>query len=89
MCVLRFSWENEGEWSNGEFDPHNDEDGQGELEFFQVWAILQYLHAEWEAANLDDWEMECLTEGKQRSSSLQPFSYFSFYFSFFPEVLDI
>ncbi|KAJ8131706.1 hypothetical protein O1611_g1918 [Lasiodiplodia mahajangana] len=59
--VLRFSWENDGEWSCGKFDPDNDEDGEGELEFYQVWAILQYLQAEWEAANVDDWEMERLT----------------------------
>ncbi|TGJ82487.1 hypothetical protein E0Z10_g6265 [Xylaria hypoxylon] len=56
--VLRFSWENDGEWSSGKFDPDNDEDGEGELEFYQVWAILQYLQAEWEAANVEDWEME-------------------------------
>ncbi|KAI1163827.1 hypothetical protein F5B18DRAFT_302242 [Nemania serpens] len=58
--VLRFSWDNDGEWSSGKFDPDNDEDGEGELEFYQVWAILQYLRAEWEAANLDDWEIERL-----------------------------
>ncbi|KAI0967138.1 hypothetical protein F4678DRAFT_446662 [Xylaria arbuscula] len=56
--VLRFSWENDGEWSSGKFDPEHDEDGEGELEFYQVWAILQYLQAEWEAANVEDWEME-------------------------------
>ncbi|KAI0551199.1 hypothetical protein F4679DRAFT_144649 [Xylaria curta] len=56
--VLRFSWENDGEWSRGKFDPGNDPDGEGELEFYQVWAILQYLQAEWEAANVDDWEVE-------------------------------
>ncbi|KAI1109594.1 hypothetical protein F5Y14DRAFT_455858 [Nemania sp. NC0429] len=55
--VLRFSWEHDGEWSSGKFDPENDEDGVGELEFFQVWAILQYLQAEWETANLEDWEI--------------------------------
>ncbi|KAI3330301.1 hypothetical protein F4824DRAFT_478745 [Ustulina deusta] len=58
--VLRFSWEHDGEWSSGKFDPDNDEDGEGELEFYQVWAILQYLQAEWEAANVEDWEMERL-----------------------------
>ncbi|KAI1148580.1 hypothetical protein F4825DRAFT_91377 [Nemania diffusa] len=58
--VLRHSWENDGEWSCGTFDPENDEDGEGELEFYQVWAILQYLQAEWEAANVDDWEIERL-----------------------------
>ncbi|KAH8165097.1 hypothetical protein CIB48_g3165 [Xylaria polymorpha] len=56
--VLRFSWENDGEWSSGKFDPDNDGDGEGELEFYQVWAILQYLQAEWEAANVDDWQVE-------------------------------
>ncbi|KAI3319562.1 hypothetical protein HD806DRAFT_548129 [Xylariaceae sp. AK1471] len=60
--VLRFSWENGGEWTSGKFDLNNDEDGEGELEFYQVWAILQYLQAEWEAANVDDWEMEHLTK---------------------------
>ncbi|KAI1172637.1 hypothetical protein F4777DRAFT_601340 [Nemania sp. FL0916] len=60
--VLRYSWENDGEWSSGKFDPANDDDGEGELEFFQVWAILQYLQAEWEAANVDDLEMERLSE---------------------------
>ncbi|KAJ8120847.1 hypothetical protein ONZ43_g2551 [Nemania bipapillata] len=59
--VLLFSWANDGEWTCGKFDPNNDEDGEGELEFYQVWAILQYLQAEWEAANVDDWEMESLT----------------------------
>ncbi|GAP90381.1 hypothetical protein SAMD00023353_4900510 [Rosellinia necatrix] len=58
--VLRFSWENNGEWDSGKFDPNNDEGGEGDLEFYQVWAILQYLQAEWEAANVDDWEMERL-----------------------------
>ncbi|KAI8623426.1 hypothetical protein F5Y19DRAFT_458588 [Xylariaceae sp. FL1651] len=59
--VLRCSWENGGEWSSGKFDPDNDEDNEGELEFYQVWAILQYLQAEWEAANVEDWEIEHLT----------------------------
>lgn len=64
MRVLRFSWENDGEWSTGKFDPDDDEDDEGELEFYQVWAILQYLRAEWEATNLDDWEMERLAGSK-------------------------
>jgi hypothetical protein len=60
--VLRYSWENDGEWSSGKFDPGDDEDGEGELEFFLVWAILLYLQAEWEAANVEDLEMERLSE---------------------------
>ncbi|KAI2641334.1 hypothetical protein GGS21DRAFT_369395 [Xylaria nigripes] len=58
--VLRFSWQNNGEWSSGNFDPEHDEDGENDLEVYQVWAILQYLQAEWEAANVDDWEVDRL-----------------------------
>ncbi|KAI2614740.1 uncharacterized protein GGS25DRAFT_472952 [Hypoxylon fragiforme] len=53
--VLRFSWENGGEWTHGRFSPDHDE--ESDLEFYQVWAILQYLQAEWEAANLEDWDV--------------------------------
>ncbi|KAI1824083.1 hypothetical protein F4861DRAFT_549015 [Xylaria intraflava] len=58
--VLRYSWQNNGEWSSGRFAPNDDEDGENELEVYQVWAILQYLQAEWEAANVDDWEVDRL-----------------------------
>ena len=61
--VLNFSWKNGGEWDHGQFDlpgtrrddntADSDESGN---EFYQVWAILRYLQAEWEAANIDDWE---------------------------------
>lgn len=59
--VLRFSWDNGGEWSHGRFDPDSDEDGESDLEFYQVWAVLRYLQAEWEAANLEAWDADGLT----------------------------
>lgn len=55
--VLRFSWDNGGEWSHGRFDPDDDE---SDLEFYQVWAVLRYLQAEWEAANLEAWDPDSL-----------------------------
>jgi hypothetical protein len=73
--VLRFSWENDGDWSSGKFDPEKDVDGEGELEFYQVWAILQYLQAEWEAANVEDWEMERLTRSKSYISLVVVFQF--------------
>ncbi|KAI1326214.1 hypothetical protein F5Y16DRAFT_400581 [Xylariaceae sp. FL0255] len=66
--VLRHSWENDGDWTCGKFDPDTDEDGENELELYQVWAILQYLQAEWEAANSEDWEVERL--GRMFTESL-------------------
>ena len=64
--VLRSSWENDGEWEHGRFDypgarsgGNGDSDESGN-EFYQVWAILRYLQAEWEAANIDDWEPDRL-----------------------------
>ncbi|KAI0397840.1 hypothetical protein F5Y17DRAFT_293487 [Xylariaceae sp. FL0594] len=66
--VLTYSWSHNGEWDSGNVDPLDDEkggdgdgDGDGDLEFFQVWAILKYLQAEWEAANLRDWDTENMT----------------------------
>ncbi|KAI1814392.1 hypothetical protein GGS20DRAFT_548875 [Poronia punctata] len=56
--VLRCSWEYDGEWDHGEFDPA---DLDFELEFFQVWAILAYLQVEWQASQLDDYEIDDLT----------------------------
>ncbi|KAI5917588.1 hypothetical protein F4810DRAFT_716319 [Camillea tinctor] len=48
--VLSFSWTHGGEWSHGTFDPdHSD----CELEIFQVWSILRYFQAEWEAEHLE------------------------------------
>ncbi|KAI1432883.1 hypothetical protein GGR50DRAFT_696601 [Xylaria sp. CBS 124048] len=70
--VLRFSWQNNGEWSSGKFDPDDDDDGENELEVYQVWAILQYLQAEWEAANVDDWEVERLALGPVPPSQPRP-----------------
>ncbi|RYP25857.1 hypothetical protein DL767_008248 [Monosporascus sp. MG133] len=58
--VLRFSWDNDGEWSHGRFDPDADADGESDLEFYQVWAVLRYLQAEWEAANLEAWDNSSL-----------------------------
>ncbi|KAI2464263.1 hypothetical protein F4781DRAFT_413537 [Annulohypoxylon bovei var. microspora] len=60
--VLRFSWENDGEWTHGRFDPDNDQDSESDAEFHQVWAILRYLQAEWEAANIEQWEAGGLSE---------------------------
>ncbi|KAI1098062.1 hypothetical protein F4804DRAFT_325805 [Jackrogersella minutella] len=60
--VLRFSWENDGEWTYGRFDPDNDQNFESDTEFHQVWAILRYLQAEWEAANLEQWELGTLSE---------------------------
>ncbi|KAI2605645.1 hypothetical protein GGR54DRAFT_444100 [Hypoxylon sp. NC1633] len=60
--VLRFSWDNDGEWTHGQFDPDHDRDFESDTEFFQVWAILQYLQAEWEAANLEEWDVARLGE---------------------------
>ncbi|XXG95159.1 hypothetical protein Hte_001419 [Hypoxylon texense] len=54
--VLRFSWRHGGEWTHGRYDPDGDRDGESESEFFQVWSVLLYLQAEWEAANLDEWD---------------------------------
>ncbi|KAI0015743.1 hypothetical protein F4780DRAFT_762560 [Xylariomycetidae sp. FL0641] len=67
--VLSFSWANGGEWTCGEFNPGDDETDN---EFHQVWAILRYLQFEWEAANLDDWEPDGVTEMLEmmKSSSL-------------------
>ncbi|KAI1373324.1 hypothetical protein F4677DRAFT_430090 [Hypoxylon crocopeplum] len=62
VCVLRFSWENGGEWTHGKFDPDNDQDLESETEFYQVWAILQYLQADWEAANLKGWDASSLVK---------------------------
>ncbi|KAI0429467.1 hypothetical protein F5Y09DRAFT_310326 [Xylaria sp. FL1042] len=70
--VLCFSWENGGEWSSGEFDPDNDVDGDGELEFYQVWAILQYLQSEWVAANVEDCEVERLAGMLEDFSVMMP-----------------
>ncbi|RYP08176.1 hypothetical protein DL765_008876 [Monosporascus sp. GIB2] len=60
--VLCFSWDNDGEWSHGRFDPDTDADGESDLEFYQVWAVLRYLQAEWEAANLEAWDSSSLNE---------------------------
>ncbi|KAI6087712.1 hypothetical protein F4821DRAFT_235749 [Hypoxylon rubiginosum] len=55
--VLRFSWKNDGEWTHGRFDPDADQECESESEFFQAWSVLRYLQAEWEAANLDQWDV--------------------------------
>ncbi|KAI0892097.1 hypothetical protein F4806DRAFT_287046 [Annulohypoxylon nitens] len=60
--VLRFSWENEGEWTHGKFDPDNDQESESDTEFHQVWAILRYLQAEWEATHMEQWEVSGLNE---------------------------
>ncbi|KAI1092178.1 hypothetical protein F5B19DRAFT_228333 [Rostrohypoxylon terebratum] len=60
--VLRFSWENEGEWTHGRFNPDNDQGAESDTEFHQVWAILRYLQAEWEATHMDQWEVSGLNE---------------------------
>ncbi|KAI1775797.1 hypothetical protein F4818DRAFT_441075 [Hypoxylon cercidicola] len=57
--VLRFSWENNGEWTHGRYDPT---DGESGMEFIQVCLILMYLQAEWEAANLEEWDEADLNE---------------------------
>lgn len=62
--VLRFSWENDGEWTHGRFNPESDE-GESDLEFYQVWCILNYLQAEWEAANFEVWNPDDLTRHLQ------------------------
>ncbi|KAI1451768.1 hypothetical protein F4805DRAFT_72582 [Annulohypoxylon moriforme] len=62
VLVLRFSWENDGEWTHGKFDPENDQDSESDTEFHQVWAILRYLQVEWEAANVEQWEAGGLNE---------------------------
>ncbi|KAI1340355.1 hypothetical protein F5Y15DRAFT_415243 [Xylariaceae sp. FL0016] len=54
--VLRCSWKHGGEWARGKFDPFDDPDGESDLEFCQVWGILWYQQAEWEAANMDSWD---------------------------------
>ncbi|KAL7629803.1 hypothetical protein AAE478_001326 [Parahypoxylon ruwenzoriense] len=56
--VLRFSWDNGGEWDHGKFDPDNDQNLESDSEFYQVWSILRYLQIEWEAANLEEWEAD-------------------------------
>lgn len=63
--VLRFSWDHNGEWTHGRFDPDGDENAESDLEFFQVWAVLNYLQAEWQAANLEVWDPESLTRHLQ------------------------
>ncbi|KAI1653806.1 hypothetical protein F4813DRAFT_373527 [Daldinia decipiens] len=60
--ALRFSWENDGEWTHGKFDPDNDQDLESDREFHQVWAILRYLQIEWEAANIDEWGGDSISE---------------------------
>ncbi|KAI0880521.1 uncharacterized protein GGS22DRAFT_82393 [Annulohypoxylon maeteangense] len=70
--VLRFSWENEGEWTHGRFDPDNDQDSESDTEFYQVWAILRYLQAEWEAANVEQWEVRNLCETFTNMLSSRP-----------------
>ncbi|CAJ2512469.1 Uu.00g054840.m01.CDS01 [Anthostomella pinea] len=62
VCLLQFSWKHGGEWSHGTIDPAHDEHGEGDNEFAQVWAILRYLQAEWEAANLDGWDDDHLND---------------------------
>ncbi|KAI1800804.1 hypothetical protein F4811DRAFT_494674 [Daldinia bambusicola] len=60
--VLRFSWDNGGDWNHGSFDPDNDQDFESDKEFHQVWAILRYLQMEWEAANIEEWEGDGLSK---------------------------
>ncbi|KAI1765438.1 hypothetical protein GGR53DRAFT_490440 [Hypoxylon sp. FL1150] len=56
--ILHYSWDNEGEWDHGKYEP---EAGESEIEFFQAWRVLVYLQAEWEAANLDEWDVSHLS----------------------------
>ncbi|KAI5861532.1 hypothetical protein GGS23DRAFT_598312 [Durotheca rogersii] len=63
--VLRRSWEEGGEWTHGRFGPpaaadDDDPDLAAESDFVQVWAVLRYRQAEWEAANLEHWDVERL-----------------------------
>ncbi|KAI1473889.1 hypothetical protein F4774DRAFT_402707 [Daldinia eschscholtzii] len=60
--VLRFSWDNGGEWNHGSFEPDNDQDLESDREFHQVWAILRYLQMEWEVVNIEEWEGDGLSE---------------------------
>ncbi|KAI0380009.1 hypothetical protein F5Y04DRAFT_258104 [Hypomontagnella monticulosa] len=60
--VLRFSWVNDGAWTRGKFDPDDDPELETDKEFHQVWAILRYLQAEWEAVNIEEWEATGLNE---------------------------
>ena len=63
--VLSYSWKNKGEWDSGHFEypSGNGADNssgidESDRELHQVWAVLRYLQAEWEAANLEAWEMD-------------------------------
>ncbi len=56
VSVLRHSWDHGGEWGYGCFREDDD------TEFHQVWCILRYLQAEWEAASLKAWDSSSLNE---------------------------
>lgn len=58
--ALRYSWANNGPWSHGSWEASAD--GEEEVEFWQCWLVLRYLQAEWEAANLDDWDESGVNE---------------------------
>lgn len=51
--VLQYNWKHDGLFTHGEFNPDSDD---SEIEFWQAWLLLRYLQAEWEAANLDEWD---------------------------------
>ncbi|KAI1383728.1 uncharacterized protein F4822DRAFT_417390 [Hypoxylon trugodes] len=70
--VLHFSWQNDGEWTHGKFDPDNDQNIESDTEFHQVWAVLRYLQAEWEAANMEGWEVSGLDETFANLLSSEP-----------------
>ncbi|KAI0164597.1 hypothetical protein GGR57DRAFT_497473 [Xylariaceae sp. FL1272] len=57
--VLKNSWDTDGLWDSLGYDPE-DEDNVFECEVYQVWAVLQFLQAEWEAVNRPDWEIDRL-----------------------------
>ncbi|KAI1266918.1 hypothetical protein F5Y18DRAFT_352114 [Xylariaceae sp. FL1019] len=63
--VLEYSWKNGGLWESEGYDP-DDEDQIFEAETYQVWTVLQFLQAEWEAVNRPGWEVDRMNSQFQK-----------------------